>query len=106
MQATRMKRGTEIGSHKDKPIYGEIIATVNLVGTSELTVGASTRTLHAGDAYALFGQARADKEHAISFSAQGADETRFSLTFRFVPSASYDISMQKRCASLPPLQAG
>jgi quercetin dioxygenase-like cupin family protein len=106
VQATRMERGTEIGRHKDKGIYGEIIATVNLVGTSTLTVGASTRTLHAGDAYALFGQARADKEHAISFAAQAPERRRFSLTFRFVPCASVDISMQRSSRSLPPLEAG
>ena len=106
VQATRMERGKELGRHKDKQVYGEIIATVNLVGTSVLTVGTATRTLRAGDAYALFGQARAVKEHGVSFSAHGPDALRFSLTFRFVPCACFDISEQKSSASLPPLQAG
>ena len=106
VQATRMERGKELGRHRDKQVYGEIIATVNLVGTSVLTVGAATRTLRAGDAYALFGQARAAKEHGVSFPAHGPDALRFSLTFRFVPCACFDISEQKCSAKLPPLQAG
>ena len=38
---------------------------MNLKGTSVLTVGESTHKLHSGSAYALFGQARADKTHGV-----------------------------------------
>ena len=108
VQATRMSPGSHIGSHKDKEIYGEIIATVNLTGTSELTVGGVACTLQAGDAYAMFGQARADKEHGLVYRAskEKEQECRFSLTFRFVPCASFLISAQKISRALPRLQAG
>lgn len=106
VQATRMDPRTKIAKHKDKEIYGEIIATVNLQGHSILSVGDSTHELQPGDAYALFGQARAVKEHEVTFPANAPHERRFSLTFRFVPCSSVKISSQKRSGNLAKLQAG
>lgn len=100
VQATRMEPGATIGAHTDHVSYGQIIITVALQGVAELLLrkrkGGETTTLQIreGDAYVLFGQARSNAmTHAVAYP-RARDGPRFSLTYRFVPSAAYIIQAQ------------
>jgi len=93
VQATRMEPGDSIQEHVDKAIYGDIIGTVIVSGTSVVTVGSQTLELSPGDAYILWGEYRAEKKHGVKYdgpvrlpntaSHASASEPRYSLTFRF-----------------------
>ena len=104
VQATRMQPGATIGAHTDHASYGQIIITVALQGDAELLLreqrkGGETRTLQIceGDAYVLFGQVRSKTvTHAVEYP-KVRDEPRYSLTYRFVPSAAYIIHAQTCC---------
>ena len=111
VQATKMEPGGEIHKHVDKPLFGELIVTVLLQGTSALKLwdekGSTVlleQELQPGSTYCLWGMARAVWKHAICFPSAG-DDARFSLTYRFVPSSSYQIC-HTPTVDHPPLEPG
>lgn len=90
-QATRVLPSGRVHKHVDAPLYGEVIVTVVLQGESTLrlwdakgsTIEAERAGMQAGEAYCLFGKARAIWKHSIDYPKD--DRPRFSLTYRYAP---------------------